>query len=816
MTPMATVEAATSGQPKLRGDLLVSPQGDAFVVKDPRSRRFFRFGALEHFILRQLDGSAPAEVIRQRAEAQLEAALAPGTVEAFVERLRRIGLLETGGRDSPLSGGKPGPWRGSLLYLRLKAFDPDRLLDRLIGKVRFFFTPSFLTLSATVILVALATTVASREEIGRDLLRLYRVEMLLPAWLTIFAVTAAHEFAHSLTCKRFGGRVHEMGFLLIYFQLAFYCNVSDAWLFPKKSHRLWVTFAGPYFELFLWALATLTWRVTEPGTALSSVALIVMATSGFKLFINLNPLIKLDGYYLLSDALGIPNLRAKAFGYLGAAIRRLWGAPGAGTPDATPRERRIYLAYGLLAGTYSFWLLGYVALLFGSFLVERYQGAGFVLYTGLLLTMFRNPLKKALPTPPSFLRAWREQIASMKRPLTVLMSLGLVLAVLFLARLDLRVSGEFTVLPAHDTDVRAEVEGIIEAVYVKEGDRVRQGDRIARLSERDARAELRKVEAELEEKRARLRMLKAGPRPQEIELARKALETARTRREHAGRRSDEAERMHASRLARARNDLAKAEERLRYAQNDLERFRKLFRDELISRSQLDETEERAAMREKEAQAARAELQLVLADDWAEVRQELAVASGEMAEAEAKLALVHAGSRPEEIAAGEAEVTRLEAQRRYLETQLELARVVSPISGVVTTPKPKEKVGQYVKKGDLIAEVHELNTVRVEIAVSEKDIGDVRVGQPVFVKARAFPEASFSGVVTEVAPAAAREEHEAWRGKIVRVTTEIDNPTGVLKPEMTGNAKISCGERRLVELLTRRLARYVRVEFWSWW
>jgi len=158
---------------------------------------------------------------------------------------------------------------------------------------------------------------------------------------------------------------------------------------------------------------------------------------------------------------------------------------------------------------------------------------------------------------------------------------------------------------------------------------------------------------------------------------------------------------------------------------------------------------------------------------------------------------------------------VEAQRGYLQEQLALARVVSPVSGVITTPKPKEKTGDYVKKGDLIAEVHELKTVKAEIAISEKEIADVRVGQRVVLRARGYPETSFVGRVAAIAPAAV-EEKQGLGERIVRVTTTIDNPSLLLKPEMTGNAKISCGQRRIVELLTRRLARYIRVEFWSWW
>src|SRR5437867_11083582 len=301
----------TYERPKLRSDLRVSPQGVAegatFVVKDPATGRFFRLRQAEQFITQQLDGSASLDVIKQRFEQKFGAPLAPETLEEFVERLRRLGLLET---ESSRAGHRADPrrtFRGNLLYLRLKAFDPDRLLDRLVKKLGFFFTPSFLVFSAALIFFAFAIAIVNSREIGHALLHLYLFQILLVAWLTIFAVTTAHEFAHGLTCKRFGGEVHEMGVLLLYFQLAFYCNVSDAWLFPEKSKRLWVTFAGPYFELFVWALAVLAWRATQPDTWLNFVALVIVVTSGLKLVINLDPLIKLDGYYLLSDYLGIPK-----------------------------------------------------------------------------------------------------------------------------------------------------------------------------------------------------------------------------------------------------------------------------------------------------------------------------------------------------------------------------------------------------------------------------------------------------------------------------------------------------------------------------
>ncbi|MFQ5931184.1 MAG: efflux RND transporter periplasmic adaptor subunit [Nitrospiraceae bacterium] len=804
---------------KLRSDLIVSqqemPEGASLVIKDPATGRFFRFKKPEYFIAQQLDGSTPLDSIRERVEKQFGAPFPQETLEQFIHRLRLLGLLEAEGAELGHLAQRRGRVRGSLLYLRLKAFDPNRLFDRLLPKVHLFFTPSFVALSAFLIFLALAITISNAGEIGRDLLSLYRFEALLLAWLIVILVTAAHEFAHGLTCKRFGGDVHEMGFMLLFFMPAFYCNVSDAWLFPQKSKRLWVTFAGAYFEIFLWALATVIWRLTDPGTALSYVALIVMATSGIKTLFNLNPLIKLDGYYLLSDALDIPNLRQRAFAYLGARIKRLWGSAIQGIKDVTPRERRIYLTYGLLAGVYSFSLLGFIFMRFGGFLIERYQGTGLILFSALLMGVFGNPLRKVFPRAGGPAKSGPGRNRSMKKLAKFLTAAAAILAILFFGRMELKVSGEFTVLPDHNADVRAQVKGIIAEVYADEGDRVKAGDLIARLSARDYRAELRKTAAAIAEKRANLKMLKAGPRREEIELAREEVDTAKTRLEHARKRHEEAKQMRVERLAKAESTVAKGEERLKYARSQRDIYQTLYKRELIAWLELEKAREEVAVRAKELEEAGAELKLVLADDLAEVRTAFAVAEKELEETEGRLRVLLAGSRAEEIEAAEAEIARLEVERRHLEEQIQLTRIVSPTSGVVTTPKLKEKIGQHLEKGDLIAEVHELKTVRAEIAIPEKEIGDVKVGQQIILKARAYPQRTFYGKGISIAPIAIKQE-DGRGGRMVLVTTELDNASLLLKPEMTGNAKIYCGKRRILDLVTRRLARYVRVEFWSWW
>ena len=826
----------TSSLPRFRGDLTasqqVTPEGVVFVLKDPVRERFYRLPEEAHFIARQLDGETPLEVVRQRTEEKFQTTLTPKELNAFIGSLKDAGLLDDG-RPSD-NKARRRRVQGSPLYLRIRFFDPDRLLSWLVPRVRLFFTPAFLIVSALIILGAFGVAVANWEDAVRDFSRLMRYSAIPVIVAVVFLVVTAHEFAHGLTCKHFGGEVHELGFFLIYLQPALYCNVSDAWLFPQKSKRLWVAFAGPYFELFLWALATLTWRVTEVETGINFLALIVMTTSGIKTLFNFNPLIKLDGYYLLSDWLEIPNLRKKGFACLSDGIKRLFGGEASQSAQMPSRERRLCVAYGLIAGAGSFFILGYALVKLGGSLMQQSQPAAFALSAWFVGIRFRSRFRRlfgkssttsddpddpdsveasdsrALPahaeprestagavtgpttstdadkTSPSRDNGGSSHLAKPKSRNGIVRTLkrlawltvlgGATAAALLYLHPQLRVKGPFDVLPVHNADVRAGVEGIIEEILVDEGQTVQKGDLIARLMDRDLQAELHKTEAAIEEAQAKLKLLVAGPRAEEIE--------------------------------QARIEVAKDIETITFASNRVARCKTLFEEKLVSKQELEDNE---AL--------------------------LAQGKAAHAEAKSKLELLLAGTRPEEIEAMKAGCALLETQRHYLQEQIRLMRVVSPASGIVATPARQlmEMKHQLVKKGDLLAKVHDLRTITAELVISERDIADVKVGQNVVLKARAYPELTFSGKVTAIATVAqisssstanviaqaqgttpATLTRSAVAPKTVTITTEIDNPSLLLKPEMTGQAKIFCGERRLLDIATRRLARTVKVEFWSWW
>ncbi len=771
---------------------LETADGGVLIVKHPVSGRFYRFREAERFIAEQLDGETPLDVIRERTEEQFGASLGADTLKAFVQNLDKIGLLDTGKPAAKREPGRGPRIRGSLLYLRFALLDPDRLLARLVPRLRFFFTRRFLVLSAVPILLGLAITFANAREIAGDLPRLYQASAILPFLGLILVVASIHEFAHGLTCKHFGGEVHELGFMVMYFQPAFYCNVSDAWLFPEKSKRLWVGFAGPYLELVLWALATIAWRLTEPDTWINYTALIVMTLSGLRSFLDFNPFVKLDGYYLLSDYLEIANLRRRSFKYVGDGVKRLLGFGRKLRAYISQRERRIYLVYGLVATISSLSLLSFGLVRLGSYLIDNHQPLALLMlvtYTGLrsgrrfrrlfgqrsgradadddgdVITARPEGDAGASDAPEPKKKSRR----SHRREITWGAVLAAALGVLFFVHLQLRVAGPFTVLPEENADVRAGVEGIVEEVRVQEGDQVKAGDVIARLADKDLRAELLKTEAQVREAKANLRKLQAGTTAESIAVARAAV--------------------------------SKAEDAAKFAQAKLARSKQLFDRQALSPQEFEAAQEQAA-----------------------------TAENDLAETRGQLRVFLRGNRPEEIEAAKAQVDRLEAQQHLLVTQLGLLDVVSPATGVVATParELKEMQGQFVTKGALIAKVYAVKTVTGQIVITEKEIGDIQVGQPVALKSRAYPDMVFHGTVTTIATAAegiSSSSTEATAAKAAAtttsvrtfvVTTQIDNGSGLLKPGMTGLAKVVGGERRVVDLVMRRLAHTFKVEFWSWW
>ncbi|HVP36781.1 MAG TPA: efflux RND transporter periplasmic adaptor subunit [Terriglobales bacterium] len=765
--------------PKFRKDLIISQQEfegkTYYVIKDPITRKFFRLKEPEYFITQNLDGEKSNQQIIEEFEKKFQIKLDSSTLEKFLTRLEKLGFLEGEISQRELSklqyeAEKKKSLLRKILFIKIKAFDPDKFLDKLLKKFRFVYSRGFLVFSLALIFLALIVTISNLEDAGYSLKKLFTLTTIVKLWLAIFLIALVHELGHALTCKYFGGEVHEMGFLLIYFQPAFFTNVSDAWLFKEKRKKLLVSWAGIYIHLFLWACVTLLWRITDLETQLNSFLFVVMIASGVLIIFNFNPLIKLDGYYLLSDWLEIPNLRKKAFGYLGSVLKNKILKLGENVPQVSPREKKVFPWYGTLSVVYSFILILYFFLKVGNFLVSRYQGYGFALFLVILYFIFQQPVKILLAGGFHLFLIKKEGLMKPRKIFIYGGAVVLVLILLFVVKLDLKISQEceFAALDTY-TLIEASGDGFLnEQLYqedkeekrqlnvlklassdygmvylepmVKEGQRVKEGDVIVRILSRETAGNLEETEAAVNKEKANLELMKRGGRPEEIE--------------------------------QAKEEVKKAESELQTSTEELGRFRELYSKQLISKEDMDKKE-----------------------------SENAVLSSELGIAQNNLKILQKGATEEEIRVSEAEISRLEAKAKFYKDQLTASDLKSPISGIVTHLRPAEN----------LLRIANYDTMRVLVPVSEKDMDIVKLDQKVKAKVRSFPFKTFSGAVTRIS-----HQGEEYKNKeVFMITSKIDNSDLLLKPGMTGQAKIYCGKRSIAYLLFRRITRWIRVEVWSW-
>jgi putative peptide zinc metalloprotease protein len=204
---------------------------------------------------------------------------------------------------------------------------------------------------------------------------------VISIYLLQFITLLIHEWSHAVTTKHYGREVRRGGFLLYMGMPAAFVDTTDIWMEPRRP-RIAVSWAGPHSGFFLGGLASLLLLVV-PGAFLQSVlyqfAILTYLTS----FMNLNPLLKLDGYYILMDWLEIPRLREKSLAFVSGG---LWNKLRKREPFT--REERIFAIFGVLAGLWTVIALGVAAIMLGGYVVKFAQTIPGLIVIVLLVTFF--------------------------------------------------------------------------------------------------------------------------------------------------------------------------------------------------------------------------------------------------------------------------------------------------------------------------------------------------------------------------------------------------------------------------------------------
>ncbi|MEX2219600.1 MAG: PqqD family peptide modification chaperone [Phycisphaerales bacterium] len=476
------------------------------VVHDPSSNNFYRLSPVAHELVGLLDGrrtveetwnavlgnhgdAAPTqqeviELLGQMYNSNLLAIdLAPET-----EQLLRRGRERVKRRIAQQAIG--------IMYFRLRLFNPDRMLSWLEPILRPLLNRWGLLLWAAFIAVALYNLLPRWEELASGF-----SDAIAPSnwvWLSVIfiAIKAIHEVGHGVITRRFGGQVPEFGVMLLVLFPAPYVDASAVWAFPSKWRRIAVGAGGMIFELAIAAGAAFLWLNTSKGELLHQLAFNAMLTASFTtLLFNANPLMRFDGYYILSDLLEVPNLMQRSMKYLQHLCQKhIYRVEQTRPPATAPGELAILFLYGVGALAYRVFLFFSITLFMLG--LKQLFALALILAIWTAAAWFIIPIGKFihwLASSPQLAEFRPRAIAT-----TVLLFLAGAVTLGVIPMPDRR-QASGVVEGVLRTGVFFGTDGFIARAHVQVGDAVKAGDPIVTCESPELATRLALAEAQLAE-----------------------------------------------------------------------------------------------------------------------------------------------------------------------------------------------------------------------------------------------------------------------------------------------------------------------------
>lgn len=379
----------------------------------------------------------------------------------------------------------------SVLFFRVPLIDPDRFLERTLPYLRPLFGRTAFTVWCLAVGLALWVAARNWGEFMEPVGDIFSTGNLPVLWITLISLKVFHEFGHAYATKALGGRVPEMGLFFMIFTPCAYVDASASWGFSKKRERIFVCLAGMYVELFIAALCLMAWSVMPPGFARSVLHNAVMLSSVITIGFNINPLMRYDGYYALSDAVEIPNLRSRSQAYGLAVLKRVLLGVRSSQQQLSLGVRTFLLGFGVASALYK------VTLVLGisATIAMKFPVIGLAFGGAYCLNEVFGVGKRALPY------LWQSQETAAVRRWAMALSL-ILLGGIPLALVAIPVPSSVVTRAVVGTRdgvlLRAQSGGFLEALPASEGENLTQGQLLVRLADPTANARLAEVQARLE------------------------------------------------------------------------------------------------------------------------------------------------------------------------------------------------------------------------------------------------------------------------------------------------------------------------------
>ncbi|MFZ4539169.1 HlyD family efflux transporter periplasmic adaptor subunit [Propionivibrio sp.] len=503
---MPSTSAEIPALPGLRQDLQLLPgeaQADgapSWRIHDPVRNRFFDIGWIEFELLqRWREGQAGTALLAEVGEHTpvYPTAEELATLAAFLDQHQLLAPSTVERRDAlkrRCAARKLPLWKQLLhhyLFFRIPLLRPDAWLERFTPALAWIFGKTFLT--ATLVAGVTGLFLASRqsEALSTAFGYFFNLEGALFYALATSVAKLLHELGHALAAKRRGLRIPTVGLAFLVMMPVLYTDTSESWKLSRRADRFAIAGAGIALELMLAAWTTLAWALTQDGALRSAFFLLATTTWIWTLAVNASPFMRFDGYFLLSDLTGLPNLHERSFALARRQLRTTFFGYTSADPEPAlaPATQRIMIAFALATWVYRLILfLGIAVLVYTLFFK----------LLGIFLMAVEIGWFVVLPIIKEIGAIHRDKALWVFRPLpwaTLLAGLALLL---WLLPIGSEVSAPALARAAHDSAVFAPSSARVLEIKVKTGQAVKRGDVLLRLESPDlaSRAERARLRSE--------------------------------------------------------------------------------------------------------------------------------------------------------------------------------------------------------------------------------------------------------------------------------------------------------------------------------
>jgi putative peptide zinc metalloprotease protein len=523
------------------------------IVPDGPSH-FFRFSKQQYELIKMFDGRRSYKQIADLFTRTQRVAINEAFVRTFADNMDKkefwyrtpqeesLALYNKLAKDRKKAldkkHGKSG--HGDLAIIELVYFDPDKYLTWIHEKLKFVFGARF-TIFQIFMVVVMCGILGSRwDEVWNDSVKFYNFTEKslwdLVEFFGIFVVLGAvHETAHGMTCKHFGGESHKMGAFLMYLMPGVFCDVTQIYIYGGRWARVATLLAGVWSEIIICTWVTILWWLTPQGTWLHEISYKFILSGGiFVLIINLNPLARMDGYYIFCELTRFFDLKGNSTALLSNAVRKYIFRMPATVPVMEWRRTLFFMAYAAVAGLYSYGLLLFFVKISYRIMYRYSPEWAFVPATWLAFLIFRGRIKKLMAFLKTLWLDKRELLAAHRYAIAGTGAVIVLLSLIPFWRDS--VEERFVLEPVNQAVVRTTVPGTVLNTSAEEGQMVQSGQTIASLSDpgaegRTALARAESREASARTVQAQLRYASLAPVEQQRQKAAEGERIARDRQQ---------------------------------------------------------------------------------------------------------------------------------------------------------------------------------------------------------------------------------------------------------------------------------------------